>query len=50
MGQGKKSIEMAIQAAKGEKLADKNVWVPFELITQENVDTFIEKWKNAGAN
>ncbi|MFB9761497.1 sugar ABC transporter substrate-binding protein [Ectobacillus funiculus] len=50
MGQGKKSIEMAIQAAKGEKLADKYVWVPFELITQENVDTYIEKWKSAGAN
>ena len=50
MGQGSKAVETAIQAAKGEKLADKNVWVPFELITQENVDTFIEKWKNAGAN
>lgn len=50
MGQGSKSVETAIQAAKGEKLADKNVWVPFELITQENVDTFIEKWKNAGSN
>ncbi|MFP3122289.1 sugar ABC transporter substrate-binding protein [Ectobacillus funiculus] len=50
MGQGSKAVETAIQAAKGEKLADKNVWVPFELITQDNVDTFIEKWKNAGAN
>lgn len=50
MGQGSKAVETAIQAAKGEKLADKNVWVPFELITQDNVNTFIEKWKNAGAN
>lgn len=50
MGQGSKAVETAIQAAKGKKLADKNVWVPFELITQDNVDTFIEKWKNAGAN
>lgn len=50
VGQGKKSIEIAIRAVKGEKLEDKYVWVPFELITQENVDTYIEKWRSAGSN
>ncbi|WP_342048382.1 sugar ABC transporter substrate-binding protein [Bacillus sp. OTU530] len=48
MAQGKKAIETAIQAAKGEKLADKHVWIPFELITKDNVATYEEKWKNAG--
>lgn len=45
MEQGSKAIETAIQAAKGEKLDDKHVWVPFEIITQENVDTFVKKWE-----
>jgi inositol transport system substrate-binding protein len=48
MAQGRKAIETAIQAAKGEKLADKHVWIPFELITKDNVATYEEKWKNAG--
>ncbi|MFC6605131.1 substrate-binding domain-containing protein [Ectobacillus funiculus] len=48
MAQGRKAIEASIQAAKGEKLADKHVWIPFELITKDNVETYVEKWKNAG--
>ncbi|MEW9672250.1 sugar ABC transporter substrate-binding protein [Ammoniphilus sp. 3BR4] len=48
MGQGKGAIEAAVKAAKGEKLegAEGNIVnVPFELITKENVETYIQKWQ-----
>lgn len=48
MEQGNKAIETAIKAASGEKLDDKYVWVPFEVITKDNVDTYVAKWESAG--
>jgi inositol transport system substrate-binding protein len=43
-GQGQKAIETAVKAAHGEKLDNKMVWVPFELVTKDNVETYIQKW------
>jgi inositol transport system substrate-binding protein len=42
-GQGKGAIETAVKAAKGEKIKDKFVNIPFELVTKENVDKYLEK-------
>jgi inositol transport system substrate-binding protein len=44
-GQGKGAIEAAIKAVKGEKVEDKFISIPFELITKENVDEYIKKWE-----
>lgn len=41
-GQGKGSLEAAIKLAKGEKV-DKKVYIPFELVTPENVDKYMKK-------
>jgi inositol transport system substrate-binding protein len=43
-GQGKGGIETAIKVAKGEKVEKFN-WIPYELVTKDNVDTYIAKWK-----
>ncbi len=45
VGQGKGAIEAAVKAAKGEKLDSNIVNIPFELITKDNVDTYIQKWQ-----
>lgn len=45
VGQGKGAIEAAVKAAKGEKLESNIIDVPFELITKENVETYIKKWQ-----
>ncbi|MEW9673854.1 sugar ABC transporter substrate-binding protein [Ammoniphilus sp. 3BR4] len=47
VGQGKGAIEAAIKAAKGEKLEGGSniIDVPFQLITKDNVDTYIQKWQ-----
>ncbi|MFP3126141.1 sugar ABC transporter substrate-binding protein [Ectobacillus funiculus] len=42
-GQGKGAIETAIKAVKGEKLKDKFVNIPFELVTKDNVDEYLKK-------
>lgn len=39
--QGSKSIEAAVKAAKGEKF-DKEVLIPFQLVTMENVGEFLK--------
>lgn len=44
-GQGKTGVDTAVKAARGEKLADKYVWVPFELVTKENVEEYVKKWE-----
>ncbi|CAH0346505.1 sugar ABC transporter substrate-binding protein [Bacillus sp. CECT 9360] len=44
-GQGKGSIETAIKAVKGEKVEEKFINIPFELITKDNVDEYIKKWE-----
>jgi inositol transport system substrate-binding protein len=45
VGQGKGAVEVAVKAAKGEKLDNKIVNVPFELIKKDNVETYIKKWQ-----
>lgn len=39
-GQGATAVDVAIKAAKGEKV-EKTNYIPFQLITKENVDKFI---------
>ena len=41
-GQGKGSLDAAIKLAKGEKV-DRKVYIPFQLVTPENLDKFIKK-------
>jgi inositol transport system substrate-binding protein len=43
-GQGKGGLETAIKAAKGETVED-FVWIPYELVTKDNVEEYIKKWK-----
>lgn len=43
-GQGQASIETAVKAARGEAV-DPYVWIPFELVTPEEVDKYIAKWQ-----
>jgi inositol transport system substrate-binding protein len=43
-GQGQAGLETAIKAAKGEKVEKYN-WIPYELVTKENVDEYIKKWQ-----
>jgi inositol transport system substrate-binding protein len=43
-GQGKGGLETAIKAAKGEEVDD-FVWIPYELVTKDNVEEYIKKWK-----
>jgi inositol transport system substrate-binding protein len=44
-GQGQKGIETAVKAARGEKIDDKMVWVPFELVTKDNYEEYVKKWQ-----
>ena len=44
VGQGAKGLEIAVKAAKGEKVEKMN-YIDFELITPENVDTYVKKWQ-----
>lgn len=44
MGQGKVGLETAIKAVNGEKLDNKMIDVPFEIITPDNVDVYLKKW------
>lgn len=39
-GQGSKSVDVALELAKGGK-SDKQVMIPFQLVTKDNVDKFI---------
>jgi ABC-type sugar transport system substrate-binding protein len=41
-GQGKGSIDAALKLAKGEKV-DKKVYIPFQLVTPDNLKTFTAK-------
>lgn len=42
--QGSKGLEIAAKAAQGEEVEQMN-FVEFELIVQDNVQTFVEKWE-----
>jgi ABC-type sugar transport system substrate-binding protein len=41
-GQGSGAVDAAIKLAKGEKVETK-VWIPFQLVTPENMDQFVSK-------
>jgi len=41
-GQGSGAVDAAIKLAKGEKIEAK-VWIPFQLVTPENMDKFVTK-------
>lgn len=43
MGQGAGSIQVAYQAAIGEAV-EPVVWIPYELVTPENVSEYMAKW------
>ncbi|WP_199425840.1 sugar ABC transporter substrate-binding protein [Thermaerobacillus caldiproteolyticus] len=43
-GQGQVGLETAVKAAKGEKVEKFN-WIPYELVTKDNVEEYIKKWK-----
>ena len=41
-GQGAGAVDAAVKLAKGEKV-DGKVWIPFQLVTPENMDQFVTK-------
>lgn len=41
-GQGSGAVDAAMKLAKGEKV-DSKVWIPFQLVTPENMDNFVSK-------
>jgi inositol transport system substrate-binding protein len=41
-GQGKGAVDTALKLAKGDKV-DKKVWIPFQLVTPENMANFMSK-------
>jgi len=43
-GQGAGSVEAALKVAKGETI-DKEVWIPYELVTPDKIDEYVAKWK-----
>jgi inositol transport system substrate-binding protein len=40
--QGKGAVDAAVKLAKGEEV-DQKVWIPFELVTPENMDQYIQR-------
>jgi inositol transport system substrate-binding protein len=42
VGQGKASVDVAQKLIKGEKV-DSHVWIPFELVTKENMQKYVDK-------
>lgn len=42
IGQGKASVDVAQKLIKGEKV-DSHLWIPFELVTRENMQKYVEK-------
>jgi len=42
VGQGRKSVEVAQQMIKGQKVAS-HQWIPFELVTQQNMQQYSTK-------
>ncbi len=43
-GQGAGSVEVALKAAKGEQI-EKEIWIPYELVTPDKIDEYLAKWK-----
>lgn len=43
-GQGTQSLQAAVSIVKGEEV-EETIWVPFEIVTKDNVDEYIKKWE-----
>lgn len=43
-GQGATSVDVALKLAKGESV-EKEVWIPYELVTPEQIETYLARWK-----
>lgn len=41
-GQGSKSIEMALKIIKKQQIDKRKIFIPFQLVTKENIDTFLK--------
>ena len=41
-GQGKGAVDTAQQARQGEKVGNKKVYIPFQLVTPANMDQFMK--------
>lgn len=44
IGQGTSAVQAAVKAANGEKI-EKNIYIPFELVTKENAAEYAKKWQ-----
>lgn len=44
-GQGRGALEAAVKLANGESV-EKEEWVPYELVTKDNVEKYIKIWEN----
>jgi inositol transport system substrate-binding protein len=44
VGQGGSGLDIAVKVAKGEEV-DHTTWIPFELVTADNVDEYVKKWQ-----
>lgn len=42
-GQGRKGLEVAASMARGEELAQRAVYIPFELVTPDNADDYLAR-------
>lgn len=42
-GQGRKGLEVAAAMARGEELAERVVYIPFELVTPDNADDYLSR-------
>ncbi len=49
VGQGKTALAVALKLIKGEKV-ESHVWIPFELVTKENMQTYVERVINGKAH
>ena len=42
---GRKAFQLAVAAAKGEELTEKEVFVPGQLVNMENLDAYMEDYE-----
>lgn len=41
-GQGQGAVDMAVQLAEKQTITEKNIFIPFQLVTKENADRFMQ--------
>jgi ABC-type sugar transport system substrate-binding protein len=42
-GQGRGAVDAALKLARGDSLAERTVWIPFELVTPSNMDRYLAR-------